>query len=100
MARLREHPPAKVNLTLAGLGLRADGYHLLDSLGAFAGEADRLTLEPGTELSLRVRGTTARQAGPLNDNLVIKAALALANKIAGLRLAGFPLEKRLPVAAG
>jgi 4-diphosphocytidyl-2-C-methyl-D-erythritol kinase len=97
---LVEHAPAKVNLTLAVLGRRADGYHLLDSLVAFAGEADRLTLEPGAALSLRVRGATAREAGPLDDNLVLKAAHALAAEIPGLKLGRFTLEKRLPVAAG
>ena len=44
MAVLVEPAPAKVNLTLAVLGRRADGYHLLDSLVVFAGIADRLTL--------------------------------------------------------
>ena len=48
MAVLVEPAPAKVNLTLAVLGRRADGYHLLDSLVVFAGIADRLTLSPGT----------------------------------------------------
>ena len=47
MAALVEHAPAKVNLTLAVLGRRADGYHLLDSLVVFAGAGDRLTLCAG-----------------------------------------------------
>ena len=64
MAPLVEHAPAKVNLTLTVLGRRADGYHLLDSLVAFAREADRLTFVPGKALSLTVRGLTAKQAGP------------------------------------
>ena len=37
MAILTEFAPAKVNLSLAVLGRRADGYHSLDSLVAFAG---------------------------------------------------------------
>src|SRR6185295_5220335 len=100
MARLVEHAPAKVNLTLAVLGRRADGYHLLDSLVAFAAAADRLTLVPGEALSLVVRGVTAKQSGPLDDNLVRKAARGLAAEVAGLRLGRFTLDKRLPVAAG
>jgi 4-diphosphocytidyl-2-C-methyl-D-erythritol kinase len=100
MARLVEHAPAKVNLTLAVLGRRADGYHLLDSLVVFAREGDRLSLAPGKALSLNVRGLTAKQSGRLDDNLVLKAANALAAEIPNLKLGRFTLEKRLPVAAG
>src|SRR3954471_19145543 len=100
MATLVELAPAKVNLTLAVLGRRADGYHLLDSLVVFAGIADRLTLAPGPTLSLKVRGETAEQAGPPDDNLVLKAARALAAETPGLTLGRFTLEKHLPVAAG
>ena len=100
MARLVEHAPAKVNLTLVVLGRRADGYHLLDSLVVFAGVGDRLTLTPGASLSLAVRGTTAEQAGPIEQNLVFKAARGLAQQIPGLKLGRFVLDKRLPVAAG
>ena len=100
MARLVEHAPAKVNLTLAVLGRRADGYHLLDSLVVFADEGDRLTLTPGEPLSLHVRGVTAGDAGPIESNLVFKAAKALAAEIPNLKLGRFALDKRLPVAAG
>lgn len=100
MARLVERAPAKINLTLAITGRRTDGYHLLDSIVVFAREADRLTLAPGGALSLRIRGATARQAGPLDDNLVLKAARALADEVPRLKLGRFILDKRLPVAAG
>jgi 4-diphosphocytidyl-2-C-methyl-D-erythritol kinase len=100
MTTLVERAPAKVNLSLMVLGRRADGYHALDSLVTFAAAGDRLTLTPGKLLSLRVRGATAEQAGPIEDNLVVKAANALAREIPGLRLGRFTLDKRLPVAAG
>lgn len=100
MALLTERAPAKVNLTLAILGRRADGYHLLDSLVVFAREADRLTLTPGPGLSLVVRGVTAEQAGSLDDNLVLKAARGLMLAVPGLKTGRFALTKRLPVAAG
>ncbi|MEA2981931.1 MAG: 4-diphosphocytidyl-2-C-methyl-D-erythritol kinase [Alphaproteobacteria bacterium] len=100
MARLVEPAPAKVNLTLAVLGRRADGYHLLDSLVVFARAGDRLTFAPDHALSLTVHGGTAQQAGPLDDNLVLKAARALAAEIPDLKLGRFTLDKRLPVAAG
>ena len=92
--------PAKVNLTLHILGRRVDGYHELDSLVAFAGVGDRLTFEPGPELTLEVNGPTAGLAGPDEDNLVLKAARALAQRAPGLHLGRFRLYKMLPVAAG
>jgi len=98
--KLFEHAPAKVNLTLNVLGRRADGYHLLDSLVVFARAGDRLTFAPGGTLALKVSGDTAEQAGPIDDNLVFKAATALAAAIPGLKLGRLTLEKRLPVAAG
>lgn len=97
---LTERAPAKVNLTLHVPGRRDDGYHALESLVAFAGAHDRLTLTPGTGLSLSVTGVTAQAAGGGPDNLVLKAARALAARRSGLRLGHFDLIKRLPVAAG
>ena len=88
-----------VNLTLHVLGRRPDGYHELESLVAFAGTGDDLSLRPG-ELSLSVSGPTANAAGGEADNLVLKAARALARRIPGLSTGAFHLTKRLPVAAG
>ena len=47
-----------------------------------------------------MRGPTAVAAGDLADNLVLKAARALALRIEGLKVGRFALSKRLPVAAG
>ena len=74
MSVLFEDARAKVNLTLRVLGRRADGYHDLASLVAFADCAGRLTLEPGAELSLTTAGPRASECGEVADNLVIKAA--------------------------
>jgi 4-diphosphocytidyl-2-C-methyl-D-erythritol kinase len=92
--------PAKVNLTLRIVGRRADGYHELESLVAFAPFGDRLTLWPGQPLDLKVSGPTAAGAGPLADNLVLRAVRALAARIDGLKLGRFTLIKRLPSGAG
>ena len=97
---LTTRAPAKINLTLHVLGRRADGYHALESLVAFAGCGDTLGLEPGTELALSVEGPTAARVGNPADNLVLKAARLLAERVDGLRLGRFRLIKRLPVAAG
>jgi 4-diphosphocytidyl-2-C-methyl-D-erythritol kinase len=95
-----EKAPAKVNLTLRVLGRRADGYHDIESLVAFAGVGDVLTFTPGAALTLAVRGPTASAAGDVADNLVLKAARSLAGEVEGLALGHFDLSKRLPVAAG
>jgi 4-diphosphocytidyl-2-C-methyl-D-erythritol kinase len=95
-----EKAPAKVNLTLHVLGRRADGYHDIESLVAFAGVGDALTFAPGPALALAVGGPNAAAAGDLADNLVLKAARALAERVEGLTLGRFALSKRLPVAAG
>jgi 4-diphosphocytidyl-2-C-methyl-D-erythritol kinase len=95
-----ETAPAKVNLTLRVLGRRADGYHDIESLVVFAGVGDELTFAPGAELALTVAGPTADAAGDIADNLVLKAARALAARVEGLEVGSFALSKRLPVAAG
>ncbi|KQP77039.1 4-diphosphocytidyl-2C-methyl-D-erythritol kinase [Methylobacterium sp. Leaf111] len=101
MPLLVTRAPAKINLTLHVLGRRAgDGYHELESLVVFTGAGDTLSLEPGPDLALTVSGPTAGPAGPLDDNLVIRAARHLARLRPGLRQGTFHLVKRLPVAAG
>jgi 4-diphosphocytidyl-2-C-methyl-D-erythritol kinase len=95
-----EQAPAKVNLTLHVLGRRADGYHDIDSVVVFADVGDELTFEPGGALALTVGGPTAAAAGDTADNLVLKAARALAERVKGLKVGRFVLSKRLPVAAG
>jgi 4-diphosphocytidyl-2-C-methyl-D-erythritol kinase len=95
-----EPAPAKVNLTLRVLGRRPDGYHELESLVVFAAVGDGLAFMPGRSLALAVRGPTAVAAGDLVDNLVLKAARALIERIEGLKVGRFVLSKRLPVAAG
>jgi 4-diphosphocytidyl-2-C-methyl-D-erythritol kinase len=101
MPRLRTTlAPAKVNLTLRVLGRRADGLHDLASLVAFADVGDELALQIGAPLDLAVEGPMAAMSGAKGDNLVLKAACALGERIEGLRLGRFVLDKRLPVGAG
>lgn len=92
---LRETAPAKINLNLRVVGRRADGYHDLESLVAFADFGDELTLAPGRETALDIAGPFAKDCGSSDDNLVLKAARAL-----GLPAGRFTLDKRIPVAAG
>nr|WP_249137116.1 4-(cytidine 5'-diphospho)-2-C-methyl-D-erythritol kinase [Bradyrhizobium tropiciagri] len=95
-----EEGRAKVNLTLKVVGRRVDGFHDLESVVAFADCADRLTLEPGPELSLSMLGPLADACGDTSDNLVLKAARLLGERVVDLEVGHFTLEKVLPVAAG
>lgn len=98
--RFVERAPAKVNLTLHVNGRREDGFHELESLVAFTCFGDLLTLEAGAPLSLDVTGPRAQAAGPLEDNLVLKAARAFAARWPNGQGGAFRLNKTLPAAAG
>ena len=100
MTLLTETARAKVNLTLRVLGRRADGYHDIESLVVFADCADTLTLTPGPDLRLATGGPGAQDCGEMSDNLVVRVALLLGERIPGLTLGRFTLDKHLPVAAG
>jgi 4-diphosphocytidyl-2-C-methyl-D-erythritol kinase len=100
MPALFENGRAKVNLTLRVVGRRTDGYHDIESVVAFADCADHLTLTPGSELDLRTSGPLAEACGATSDNLVIKAALLLRERVPDLKVGSFTLDKVLPVAAG
>src|SRR5579863_7696702 len=97
---LVEDGRAKVNLTLRVVGRRVDGYHDLESVVAFADCADRLTLDPASALSLKTTGPLAQACGETADNLVLKAARLLSERVPDLKVGAFTLEKVLPVAAG
>ena len=100
MPALLDDGRAKVNLTLRVVGRRVDGYHDLESVVAFADCADRLSLVPGTKLGLTTTGPLAQACGETADNLVLKAAVLLSQRVPDLRLGEFALDKVLPVAAG
>src|ERR1700678_1534835 len=97
---LIEEGRAKVNLTLRVVGRRVDGYHELESVVAFADCADRLSLSPGSTLDLTMSGPLAEACGETADNLVLKAAHLLGDRVPGLKTGHFTLDKVLPVAAG
>jgi len=91
---------AKVNLYLHVVGKRADGYHLLDSLIAFADIGDTVRVEPAAGLGLTIDGPTAFLLPAGEENIVEKAARALAARAGVTAGAHIHLTKRLPVAAG
>ena len=90
--------PAKINLYLHVTGKRPDGYHLLDSLFAFARDGDVITAKQADGLSLEIIGAPDLSAG--EDNIVIKAARKLAAALGIEPNAHLILEKNLPIASG
>jgi 4-diphosphocytidyl-2-C-methyl-D-erythritol kinase len=97
---LIEHAPAKINLALHLRRRRPDGYHDLETIFAFTGFGDTLTAETGQGLVLSLSGPMAAAADVGDDNLVLRAARALAESAGVPATARLHLEKRIPVAAG
>ncbi|MCP4327667.1 MAG: 4-(cytidine 5'-diphospho)-2-C-methyl-D-erythritol kinase [Alphaproteobacteria bacterium] len=102
---MTDHPlaiaaPAKINLYLHVVGQRDDGYHELDSLIAFAGIHDTISLEPAAAVELTVGGPFADALDGEGENLVLDAARSLAARCGVEAGARIHLEKRLPVASG
>lgn len=94
MTAVEAFAPAKVNLTLHVTGQRADGYHLLDSLVAFADVGDRLWLTEGDAMRLSVSGPFA-DGVPLDHRNLVWRAAELAGWTGEIRI-----EKNLPHGAG
>ena len=92
-----EAAQAKLNLSLAITGRRADGFHELVSLVAPIALADTLTLDVGRPLGL----TCDDAALPVDGtNLVLKAAAAYARRRPAAPTGHFHLTKRVPHGAG
>ena len=89
---------AKVNLTLRVLGRRADGFHELDSLVAFADISDRVVFCSGRFPSVSMTGTFG--AAIVGENLASRALALLAVQAPQLELGSILIEKLLPIAAG
>ena len=92
--------PAKINLYLHVTGRRPDGYHELDSLVVFVALGDTVTVAPADRLDLAIDGPFAGALPAGGDNLVLRAARALADTAGVEAKAAIGLTKRLPVAAG
>ena len=99
--------PAKLNLTLAVLGRRGDGFHDLHSVMVPLALADRLSVALAPSASADSLHRTGFDAGPIGDDLVLRALSETRSAVgAGWGGMGPPpwlatrLEKRIPVAAG
>ncbi len=99
--------PAKINLYLHITGRRPDGYHLLNSLVAFADVGDRLSFAPANDFLFDINGPYAaaftaadRDAGPNSSNLVVRAVRGLSEAVKRPPQVRVTLTKNLPLASG
>jgi 4-diphosphocytidyl-2-C-methyl-D-erythritol kinase len=97
---LAETAYAKINLALHVRKRRADGYHELETLFAFAEDGDLLTVQGADNLSLTISGPFGDGLGSGPDNLVLRAAHALRSAYRVAAGASLHLDKRLPIASG
>ena len=101
MPALSEEARAKVNLTLRVIGRRADGYHELESVVAFADCADRADADAGRRPeSRRSPGRWRRPAARRRTIWCSRRRGCSAERVPDLKAGAFALDKVLPVAAG
>jgi len=90
--------PAKLNLMLRVLGRRADGYHQLQTVFQFIDRCDRLFFDPRSD------GRIERIDGPAEippeQDLVVRAARALAEASGCRSGISIRVDKRLPMGGG
>lgn len=88
----------KINWTLAITGKREDGYHLMDMLLQSVSLCDYIEVQPSEALALRT--SQGARVPATEDNLVMKAALALQRATGYQGGADIYLEKHIPIGAG
>jgi 4-diphosphocytidyl-2-C-methyl-D-erythritol kinase len=110
---IREIAPAKINLALHVRRRRADGYHEIETVFAFARDGDMVTVavgEPGfaitgpfaRDLSCGHEdgGSRGRTEGGSQANLVERAEVAFTGHFGVAAGHAITLEKNLPIASG
>jgi 4-diphosphocytidyl-2-C-methyl-D-erythritol kinase len=90
---------AKINLFLHVGEKREDGFHPLQSLAVFSDYGDRVAAEEADDLSLSLEGPFGAGLQG-DDNLVLRAARALADRAGRPQGARITLTKNLPLASG
>lgn len=94
---VRVWAPAKLNLYLAVGVRRADGYHDVTTVLTAIDLFDELRIDPSDELVLMC---TPDVGVPEQDNLVYRAAVALAKRVGRKPSGHITLTKRIPHGAG
>ena len=89
--------PAKLNLTLDVVGVRPDGYHLLESIMQTVDICDTLTAVPAADVTLAVEGA---DVGPMEKNIAYRAARLFFEQTGVTGGVSMTLTKRIPTQAG
>jgi len=89
--------PAKINLALAVIGKREDGYHDLRSVFATIDLADRVRVAPSRRLEVRIAPDVG---APRGEDLASRAVRAMAATTGHDAAVFVQIRKRVPVAAG
>jgi 4-diphosphocytidyl-2-C-methyl-D-erythritol kinase len=100
---IREIAPAKINLALHVRARRADGYHDLETLFAFARDGDVVTVARADADAFAITGpfaATLDASGAASSNLVIRARDAFRERFGIDAAHAITLEKNLPIASG
>lgn len=97
---VRVRVPAKINLHLHVGPVRNDGYHELVTVYHAISLYDELSARRGDRLTLTMEGEGAGELTLDEDNLVLRAARALARHTQREPFARLHLRKQIPVAAG
>ncbi len=100
MADVTVRAPAKINLHLEVLGLRADGYHELAMVMQSIDLSDTLVLRSTADATIRLRSDSPELPSD-GTNLIVRAAELLRSRV-GLPELGvaITLHKRIPIGAG
>lgn len=91
---------AKINLALHVRKRRADGYHDIETLFAFAQDGDVLSASLADTLSLEIDGPFGAGLQADESNFVLRTALSLKAYFGVTQGAAIRLDKRLPIASG
>lgn len=91
------YAPAKINLWLRVFSPDESGYHPLDTLFCAIALQDQLDVDDADDLELQVSGA---DVGPIENNLVFRAAHAYFEMIGKAPNARFHLHKQIPSGAG
>ena len=91
---------AKINLHLEVLGIRNDGFHELAMVMQSISLSDQLKMKKSKDNNITLKSNN-NEISNGEDNLIIKAAMLLRNKVGNPQLGvDIELEKNIPIGAG